>query len=63
MTIAGCGLIDGEGKGASAGEGASKEEEAGAEAKAKEERDRNARPPWFSQRTLNADAPRKEIAG
>ena len=57
------GLIDGEGKGSQAGEGASKEEEAGAEAKAKEERDRNARPPWFSQRTLNADAPRKEAVG
>ena len=56
-------MIDGEGKGAPTAEGGSKEDAADAEAKAKEQRDRNARPPWFSQRTLNADAPRKEVAG
>ena len=59
------GLIDGEEKGVPAGEGGGTEEGAGAEAsaqaKALEERNRNARPPWFSQRTLTADAVRKEV--
>ena len=61
------GLIDGEEKGHPTGEGANAEEEAGAEAavqaKALKERNRNARPPWFSQRSLTADAVRKDVVG